>query len=140
MKTLSSFIKASNIPATLIRGVVFGLGGWDQFKESALDVANHGASGGYGSFCYYSDTVKFTTKHRKTIVDFLGDYVKDFDVSVVDMVRGFNCLSDLYDYDEVAKALYGRATEDSKTQIYNALAWFALEEVCRSYVDFKEEL
>jgi hypothetical protein len=31
-----------------------------------LDVARHGAQGGYGNFCYYSDTVQFYKKNKKS--------------------------------------------------------------------------
>lgn len=138
MKTIKSFIESSNVPASLIRACVVGLSGWDYFKEDAENVSNHGASGGYGSFCYHSDTIKFTTKNRKAIVSLLEEQAKDYGIGVIEMVKGFGGLNDDYTYEEVAKALYGVATQDSKTALYNILAWYALEEVCRSYCDLVE--
>ena len=75
--TLKSFIKNSSIPATLIRAVVKNMNGWDSFKESAQDVVNHGASCGFGNFIYYSDTVAFTAKNRKTIAEYATDQSKE---------------------------------------------------------------
>lgn len=135
MKTLKSLIENSNIPAKIIRSVVRGLGGWESFKESAKDVYNHGAAGGYGNFIYHSDTVKFTEKLRKPIVNLVENLAADLGEEPMELVSNFSCLKGDYTYTEVAKALYGRATQDSKTYIYNALAWFALEEVCRAYCD-----
>ena len=43
-----------------------------------------------------------------------------------------------YTADEVARTLYG-AKRDADTQIANACAWFALEEVCRSYMNCATE-
>ena len=52
---------------------------------------------------------------------------------MIKFAAGFGCLDETED-DEVARALYaGRG--DAVTGIYNALAWYMLEEVCRSYVD-----
>ena len=114
MKTL---IANSSIPATLIRAVVKNMGGWESFKESAQDVVDHGASCGFGNFIYYTDTITFTAKNRKAIAAYAAEQAKD-----------------------IARALYGRITDDDKkTTIYNALAWYALEEVALAYCDLLEQ-
>ena len=139
MKTL---IANSSIPATLIRAVVKNMNGWDSFKESAQDVVDHGAGSGFGNFIYYTDTVAFTTKNRKVIAELAAQQAADFgDYSEIEMILGFNCLQhDDLTSSDIAKALYGRLTDDDKkTTIYNALAWYALEEVARAYCDLLEQ-
>lgn len=139
MKTL---IANSSIPATLIRAVVKSMGGWESFKESAQDVADHGAACGFGNFIYYTDTIAFTAKNRKTIAECAVEQSKQIGYTdELEMILSFNCLrhDDLTSSD-VARALYGRLTDDyKKTMIYNALAWYALEEVSRAYCDLVEQ-
>ena len=67
--TLASFIKSTNLPSSLVRAVVRNCHGWGSFKEMAQDVTNHGASAGFGNFIYYKDTMKFTTKNKKAIIE-----------------------------------------------------------------------
>ena len=139
MKTL---IANSSIPATLIRAVVKNMHGWDSFKESAKDVVDHGAVCGFGNFIYYTDTIAFTAKNRKTIAELTTRQAADFgDSSEIEMILGFNQLrqEDLTSSD-IARALYGRLTDDDKkTTIYNTLAWYALEEVTRAYCDLLDQ-
>ena len=135
MKTL---IANSSIPATLVRAVVKNMNGWESFKESAQDVVDHGAACGFGNFIYYTDTIVFTAKNRKAIVELAAQQAADFgDSSEIEMILGFNCLrNDDLTISDIARALYGRLTDDDKKpMIYNALAWYALEEVARAYCD-----
>lgn len=137
MKTLKQFTSQSNIPATLIRAVVRKIGGWDSFKDHAEDVSNHGASGGFSGFCYYSDTVKFAASHKNDIMLYANDMARDIgEDSAISLIAGFNCLK--MDAVEVAEALYNPRS-DERTMVYNALAWFALEEVSRNYCDMVQQ-
>ena len=139
MKTL---IANSSIHATLIRAVVENMGGWESFKESAQDVVNHGASCGFGNFIYYTDTVAFTAKNRKAIAELAAQQAAEFgDSSEIEMILSFSCLQhDDLTISDIARALYGRLTDDDKkTTIYNALAWYALEEAAQAYCDLLEQ-
>ena len=142
--TMKTLIASSSIPATLIRAVVKNMGGWDSFKESAQDVADHGASCGFGNFIYYTDTVVFTAKNRKAIAELAAQQAADFgDSSEIEMILGFNVIkkdNDDLTSSDIARALYGRLTDDDKkTTIYNVLAWYTLEEVSRAYCDLVEQ-
>ena len=140
--TMKTLIANSSVPATLIRSVVKNMNGWDSFKESAQDVVDHGAACGFGNFIYYTDTMAFTAKNRSAIAELAAQQAADFgDSSEIEMILGFNQLKhdDLTSLD-IARALYGRLTDDDKkTMIYNALAWYALEEVARAYCDLVEQ-
>ena len=135
--TLAALIdNAGNIPEDLIRATVRQSGGWAAFKDHAPDITNHGAGGGFHGFTYYTDTLDFTRKNRADIVTLCETMAADLGESgPVALVKGFNCLKDATEA-EVASTLYGKGDED--TQVSNALAWFALEEVSRAYSDMMD--
>ena len=134
MSTMRSFTAFSHIPKDVISAVVRQMGGWEDFKESAEDVCNCGASAGFGGFIYYTDTTVFYSRNRAGILELVKSYAEDFGQSSVEVVRNFNCVDATED--EVGRSLYGSA-KNWDVFVVNALAWFALEEVARSYVDFK---
>lgn len=132
---LSQFIaKASHINATLIRSTVAQIGGWEEFKENAQDVANHGADAGWVGFTWHHDTVAFTQRNKTHILSMAKDQASSYGGDgVISFLCGFSCLKG-YSQEEIADGLYNYRSED-RTQVYNALAWYALEEVCRAYAD-----
>ena len=56
MKTLKEFTEKSHINESLVRAVVRQSGGWEDFKEKALDVANHGAYAGFRTVARQQDS------------------------------------------------------------------------------------
>lgn len=136
MKTLKQFCEKSHINPKLIRAVVRQIGGWESFTKSAHYVVDLGADAGYAGFIYYTDTCKFYVNNRKTINILVDDTAWALGTNSISMVRMFTCLGLVYTVDEVAQTLYGPRSQH-QTQVANALAWFALEEVCRSYVDLR---
>ena len=139
MKTLKE-VKAEQPKElhTIINAVVNNLNSLDSIE----DINNYGIDGGYGNFIYYSDTVKFWRKYRKTITAMLENMADACCIGVLELVQGFNCLGAGYgknrqnDYtlQDIGKALYGRYNDELDI-IYNALAWFTAEEVCRMFED-----
>ena len=132
--TQKAFIAQSSIPAPLIRAVVRQVGGWDHFREMAQDVASYGADGGFSGFVYYSDTIPFAKRQRANIAELLERYAEDFGCGVLNMVQGWRCMEGAEARD-IALAMYGRGDD---TQVLNGFAWFALEEVCRDFVNASE--
>lgn len=134
----SDFIKASAIPASLIRAVSRQMGSWDYFTESAENICQ-GADGGWNGFTWYSDTLPFFRRNRKAILAMAEQMADDCgDSGMLAMIAGFNCLRHYkFSQDDIAKALY-TSKGDDVTTIQNAMAWFALEEVARSYCDCLE--
>ena len=114
---------------TLTRAVIRRVG-----RDSLQDVARHGADGGFPGFCYYTDTCAFYAKHQAAIVAMVEQMADDLGESPVAMVRGVRCLGTYYTEAEVGRTLYGPKRQH-QTQIANALAWFALEEVARAETD-----
>lgn len=137
-KTLKQFIEvAGHIEPSLIRAVVKQIGGWGSFTESAKDVTNHGAAVGFSGFIYYTDTVAFTKRNKKAIIEFAGQQAREFgNDGVISFIASFNCMNGT-SQEEVADGLYNPKSDD-QTQVFNALAWYMLEEVARSYTDWLE--
>ena len=109
-----------------------------QFFETCGYVSKVGADSGFGGFIYYTDTIAFFRKHRKNIVA-LAEYLADeMGEDAVTMVKNFRCLNGFYEYSDIAKAMYGNFN-DEHTEIYNALSWFALEEVANEAVNYLYE-
>lgn len=145
--TLTELINyAGNIPAPLVRAVVKQLGGRQEFTERAQDITNHGISGGFSGFIYYSDTVPFARKHKASILKMAEEQAADFGEDLYTMISSFNCLTDHrtrkpeYTTGQIAAIIHGRFTdsEGDHTQVFNALAWYAAEEVARAYCDLLE--
>ena len=130
--TLKAFAQSSNIPAALIRSVVRQMGGWQAFMESAPAIANHGIDGGFHGFIYTRETTAFAKRNIKSIQALAAEQAEDFGVSVTEMIQGFGCFRDAKPNDvEIGKALY--AGKDDGSGVLNALAWYAAEEVARSF-------
>lgn len=129
MKTTQSVISDRPEYKTLINAVIRGVG-----RESVPDINNHGIDGGFGGFIYYSDTVKFYRRHKKAIIAIANELADEFGQSALELIKAFNCLNNNYSIDEIGETLYGGPSKQN-TQIANALAWFAAEEVCHWFED-----
>ena len=136
-KTIKSFIENSNIDAKLIRAVVRQSGGWAAFQEMVPDITNHGINGGFSGWIYYTGTCEFYAKNQTLIVTLAEQLTDDMGYqSVQDMVKGFRSLDATLS--EIGYTLYGTKRQHN-TQVANALAWFAAEEVAQSFVDWIEQ-
>jgi len=109
----------------------------DECKGTLSDVANYSASGGYGQFCYYSDTCKFFDDNRGDILQLASEIDACMNADgAASFIKSFRCLDGLYSLDEVAQVIYDKDCDnDAVTQVKNALAWFALEETARKVSD-----
>jgi hypothetical protein len=117
----------------LTRAVAKQIGGMDSLKEIAQDVCNHGADVGFHGFIYYSDTTAFYKKNKAAIIELVAEMAQDLGETAIALVKGFNCLKSSTE-EEIATTLYGKPSQHDQT-VANALAWFALEEVCRTITD-----
>lgn len=133
---LKELIESTAIPPALVRAVVNQIGGWESFQERAPDIANNGINGGFSGFIYYVDTLKFVRRNRAKIAQLAEEQAHEHEMGALEMIQGFNCLRTDYTVSEIGKCLYGRGDD---TQILNALAWYAGEEVARAYCDLLEQ-
>ena len=120
----------------LARAVVDQMGGEDSFLQSWKDIINHGINGGFSGFIYYSETTDFAKRNIRLIREMAMQQADDFGMGMLEMIQGFNCLGKDFSLDEIGETLFGG---DDHTQILNALAWYAAEEVCHQYSVSKED-
>jgi hypothetical protein len=113
----------------LTRAVAKQVGGMETLKNIAADVCNHGADAGFNGFIYYSDTANFYQKNKPVILELLAEMAADMGESSIALVKSFNCVQATEG--EIGATLYASKAHHS-TNVSNALAWFALEEICRS--------
>lgn len=108
-------------------------------KESCQDVVNHGAAAGFRGFTYYTETCKFYKNNKKAIIELAKDVAVDSGEDLLVMISHFGCLKNenLSPY-EISLALESRGDEDITTLVQNAMAWFALEEICNSITEEEE--
>ena len=136
--SLEKLIECTNIPRSLVLGVVQKMGGWESFKESAPDITRHGISGGFHGFTYYTDTLRFAHAHRKVILEMASQQSKEIGVGLIEMIEGFGCFKDCKPTQ--LEIIEGLAGESNEKQVPNALAWYAGEVVARAYCDLAEEI
>lgn len=105
-------------------------------REQLADVASHGADAGWSGFTYYSDTLAFYKAHKADILALAQQIADELGEDMLSMIAGFNCLRSTPKGKErllpaqISESLYAGRGEWN-TQIRNAMAWFALEEVAR---------
>lgn len=102
------------------------------------DVVEHGMQSGFGSFIYYSDTHAFAMEYRGLIVNLLEEQAEGFDMEVVEMVSGFGQFRNYPIDKETLRDLYkyiGGGNLTIENNITNTMCWYAVEEVCRWFID-----
>jgi len=128
----------TNTPEELKTAVINQMDGIEDFAEAAQDIVSYGAAGGFTGFIYYSDTIAFYTKNRKSILELARQQADECGYSTVaDMVAAFNC-TDLKPHQVEYVLTFGDESDDF-THVANGLAWYALEEVARDYVQWLGE-
>jgi len=132
-------LKAAKACHPLAGAVLRQLGGGSEAIDSAIDAANHGADGGFHGFIYTRDTIDFYKRNRNAINAMAAEQADDLGEGTIALVRMFGCLTEKgkpqYTEEEVAQALYAPILlpiDSPLANIYNALAWYALEEVGRA--------
>ena len=139
---MSDFLKSANANPKLVGAVIRQFGGWEDFKEKAAEVTNHGINCGFCGFTYYDDTVSFAKKHKKLIIENIEHFADNVvGESFTKVITDFNCLkkSGITENDVITALMYPRSCEEyTVTQVYNALAWYAGETVALEYVDYLE--
>lgn len=121
----------------LKEAVIRQIGGKNNARDYFPDVCSHGASEGFNGFIYYTETISFWKRHKNLILKYAEELATDLGEDMITMIQNFNAIKGDFSQTEIAQALYGRCNEDKYTNIYNVMAWFALEEVAREYCDEK---
>lgn len=136
-KTIKAFCRYSNIDSNLIKAVIRQSGGWSDFQEKALDIANHGIAGGFSGWIYYTETCAFYAKNQQLIVDMVESQADEYGYqSAQELVKGFRGVDATMS--EIGYTLYGNKRQHVDCGA-NTLAWYAAEEVARSYAEWTFE-
>jgi len=127
---------ATNTPEELKKAVIHQMG-VSHFIESAQDIVDYGAAGGFAGFILYSDTTLFYSQNRKSILNLARQQADEYGYSTIaDMVAAFNCI-DLKPH-QVEYAITLDEESDDFTHVANGIAWYVLEEVARDFIQWLE--
>ena len=135
-KTVNNVIRALGFPLQ---------GSGSVFKNLSSEFENcaeHGANIGFHGFIYYSDTIAFFKANRKDIVNHMENSSVELGTDIISMVQGFGIFrhSEKPSSSEIGKALWGSVYHRyDLTTLYNVFAWYALEEVSRTWYRYLED-
>jgi hypothetical protein len=135
-RTVNKVIEALGYPLT---------GSGDTFKELSAELVNcaeYGANIGISGFIYYSETIPFFKKNRVAIASHIERTAAEFGTDIFSMVQGFGVFynSEKPTPSEIGKALWDDSqTHPDLTTLYNVFAWYALEEVSRTWYRYLED-
>jgi hypothetical protein len=141
----------SSFADSTIRNVIKSLGcnpycgTTDEFKKLACilkDCSEHGADSGFCGFNYCNETIAFFKANRKDIVNHMEQTAAELGTDIISLVQNFGVFrnSDKPTPSEVGRALWDSGKTDPElTDLYNVFAWYALEEVSRTWYRYLEE-
>ena len=143
-------IKNSGFSVQTVNAVIEALGyspqgTGDEFKELSAEFENcaeNGAYCGFGGFIYYHETIPFFIANRQDIVSHIENMAEEIGTDIISMVQGFGVFrhGSKPTAGEVGRALYGSGkTWPELTTLYNVFAWYALEEVSRTWYRYLED-
>jgi hypothetical protein len=149
-KMRNYILENSTFPESTINNVIKALGyplngSGDTFKELSLEMVNcaeYGANIGISGFIYYSETIPFYKKNRTAIASHIESTAEEFGTDIFSMVQGFGVFryGEKPTPSEIGKALWDKSKTDPElTSLYNVFAWYALEEVSRTWYRYLEE-
>jgi len=152
IRGLQRYIKRySSFSSRTINSVILALGfhpscsTLDDLKELSTQFENcaeHGADIGISGFIYYHETIAFFKKHRQDIVNHMEQTAAEMGTDIISMVQGFGVFRNggKPTPSEVGRALWDNGKQwDELTTLYNVFAWYALEEISRTWYRYLEE-
>jgi len=135
-RTVNNVIKALGYPLQGSGSVFKDLSG--QFEN----CAEHGANVGFCGFIYYNETIAFYKTNCQDIVSHMEQTAAGLGTDIFSMVQGFGVFrnSEKPTVLEIGRALFGTGKfRDELTSLYNVFAWYALEEVARTWYRYLED-
>jgi hypothetical protein len=151
VKSLRHYIAANSTfsPLTInrvISALGFSLNGsYDEVKVLSAQFkkcVEEGADSGFTGFYYYNETLSFFKKNRHDIINHMEQTAAELGTDIISMVQNFGVFrnSDMPSAGQVGKALWdSRKCWKELTELYNVFAWYALEEVSRTWYRYLEE-
>ena len=112
-----------------------------ELTKQLQKCAEHGADSGFPGFILYTETVPFFKKNRHDIVNHMEQTAADMGTDIITMVQDFGVFrkSEKPTPSQVGKALYDSRIWPELYTLYNVFAWYALEEVSRTWYRYLED-
>ena len=151
IKALRAYIiQNSNFSESTINNVIKALGyplngSGETFSELSSEFENcaeYGANIGISGFIYYNETIAFFRQNRQAIISHMEQTAAEIGTDIISMVQAFGVFrnSDKPTPSEVGRALWDSGKEyQDLTTLYNVFAWYALEEVSRTWYRYLED-
>ena len=150
IQALRNFIyKNSGFQETTVNNVIKALGFplhgsgrvFNDLSTQFENCAEHGADCGISGFIYYNETIAFFRANRKDIISHMEQSAAEMGTDIISMVQGFGVFrkSDKPTPSEVGRALWDSNKGEDLTTLYNVFAWYALEEVSRTWYRYLED-
>jgi len=151
IRALKSYLNNfSNFTDGTIRNVIFALGfdpvhaTKEEVKELVCIFKNcseHGAAIGFYGFRTIKETIPFYMANRQDIVKHMEQTAADIGIDIISMVQEFGVFrnSEKPTPSEVGKALWDSKKWPKLSTLYNVFAWYALEEVSRTWYRYLED-
>jgi hypothetical protein len=119
-------------------------GSGDDFIELSSQFENcaeYGADIGISGFIYYNETITFFKKNRYDIIRQMESTAAELGTDIIAMVQNFGVFrnNDKPTVSEVGRALWDSQGFPELSFLYNVFAWYALEEVSRTWYRYLEE-
>jgi hypothetical protein len=116
----------------------------EEVKELSTQFENcaeHGANIGITGFIYYSETIPFYMANRQDIVKHMEQTAAEMGTDIISMVQCFGIFrhGGKPAPSEVCRALWDSNKHQELTTIYNVFAWYALEEIARTWYRYLED-
>lgn len=110
--TKKQFLNDTHLPESLVNAVIKQMGTYAEFQETAIDVTNHGASGGVSGFIYHTETIPFAEANKKELMQTCEEMAESCGESgALELIAGFNALSGDYSQSEIADGIYNNDSE-----------------------------
>ena len=151
IKALRAYIvRNSNFSERTIKNVIMALGfplvgsgnTFSKLSNQFENCAENGADIGISGFIHSSEKVAFFLQNRNDIISHMEQTAAEFGTDIISMIQGFGVFrnSDKPTVSEIGRALWDSGKEyHSLTTLYNVFAWYALEEISRTWLMYLEE-
>jgi len=113
-----------------------------RLSSEFVKCAENGADIGISGFVYYSETIPFFKANSSEIANHLERTAEELGTDIFSMVQGFGVFRNT---GKPSPSVIGRALWDvshfyhSFTDLYNVFAWYALEEISRTWYRYLED-
>jgi len=134
-RTINNVISALGFPLKGSKRV------FSELSTQFENCAEHGADVGFCGFIYYHETISFFIKNRQDIANHMEHTAAEMGTDIISMVQGFGVFRNggKPAPSEIGRALWGNKKQEEFTTLYNVFAWYALEEVSRTWYRYLED-